>query len=190
MQKQIQCEYCGAILPSSAAVCPHCGAPVEESFKETPTSDISPLDKDLALFLSQYADKFPQEKQSYLKERLRNVDIDALRNEVSKIKLLNPSSMRNISFLLGYLGVDRFLLRQYWLGAAKLLIFLVPLGINIFSEAIIYEFELLYSEFDNLYTTICGIFYPICLIWWLYDVFSSMERVKKFNFNALMRILQ
>lgn len=74
----------------------------------------------VTFFLAQHSDKFPAESLPIIKQKLEEVD-------EQKFYLINAQEYRSptillvVSILVGYLGIDRFLIGQTGLGAAKLL---------------------------------------------------------------------
>lgn len=71
-------------------------------------------------FLSAMSSKLPAEKMLFVRDRLLSID-DSRFSLIQTIDFRDPTMMLLISFFLGGLGVDRFMLGQTGLGIAKLL---------------------------------------------------------------------
>ncbi len=72
------------------------------------------------MFLASYKKYFPADKLVFIKEKLLALD-DERFALVSSVKLKNPTTLFLISFFLGALGIDRFMLGQTGMGILKLL---------------------------------------------------------------------
>lgn len=69
--------------------------------------------------------------------------------------LKHPLVMIFISYYFGWFGIDRILLHDYKKGIIKLLMFLM------------------------LFTI------PISIIWWIYDLITTVERTRQYNYNLI-----
>ena len=65
---------------------------------------------------------FPVEKIPYLKEKLLNAD-ESKWMYILSIDYKDPTALLILSLFLGYLGVDRFMLKDIGMGILKLLTF-------------------------------------------------------------------
>ncbi len=63
---------------------------------------------------------FPEEKIVYLRDKLRTMDEEKF-SLMSTVELKDPTVLLIISVLLGYLGIDRFMLGDTGMGILKLL---------------------------------------------------------------------
>ena len=72
------------------------------------------------MFLAQNAEKLPKDKVLVLKDALEKLD-DSKAMFVQTLDFKDPTTVLIISILLGYLGIDRFMLGEVGLGIAKLL---------------------------------------------------------------------
>lgn len=72
------------------------------------------------MFVASMNEKFPAEKMMLIRERLSKISDDRL-PVLQSIDYKNPTTMFIVSFFLGGLGVDRFMLGETGLGVAKLL---------------------------------------------------------------------
>lgn len=72
------------------------------------------------MFIASNGDKFPAEKTGIILSQLEKTD-DKKFLAVQSIGYKNPTAMLIISFFLGGLGVDRFMLNQTGMGIGKLL---------------------------------------------------------------------
>ena len=72
------------------------------------------------MFLAQNAEKLPKDKVLVLKDALEKLD-DSKAMFVQTVDFKDPTTILIISILLGFLGIDRFMLGEVGLGIAKLL---------------------------------------------------------------------
>jgi len=63
---------------------------------------------------------FPQDKMGFIKEKLAQLDDDRFMI-ISSLEMKDPTTLLIISVLLGYLGIDRFMLEDTGMGILKLL---------------------------------------------------------------------
>ena len=71
-------------------------------------------------YLSANRDYFPADKLVLLKQKLEQANDDQYIT-VSSVPLKSPTTLLLISLFLGYLGVDRFMLKDAGMGVLKLL---------------------------------------------------------------------
>ena len=74
----------------------------------------------VTFFLAAHSDKFPAETLPVIKKRLEELD-DQRMLLVNAQEYRSPVLLLVVSLLVGTLGIDRFLIGQIGLGAAKLL---------------------------------------------------------------------
>ena len=72
------------------------------------------------MFLAQNAEKLPKDKVLVLKDALEKLD-DSKAMFVQTVDFKDPTTILIISILLGFFGIDRFMLGEVGLGIAKLL---------------------------------------------------------------------
>ena len=72
------------------------------------------------LFMSTMSDKFPATNVMAVRSQLENLD-DSKFAYLQSLDYKNPTILLIVSFFVGALGVDRFMLGQTGLGIAKLL---------------------------------------------------------------------
>ena len=72
------------------------------------------------MYIMQNAKMFPADKMMYIKEKLESMD-DKKYAMLMSLDLKNPTIMFVISFFVGALGIDRFMLGDTTMGVLKLL---------------------------------------------------------------------
>lgn len=72
------------------------------------------------MFIATNGQNYPEEKLPFLREALAKVD-DSKWSMISTLQPKNPTTMLIISIVVGYLGIDRFMLGETGLGILKLL---------------------------------------------------------------------
>ena len=72
------------------------------------------------MFIMSNQKYFPAEKIMFLKEKLYRLDEEKF-SMVSCIELKDPTTLLLISFFLGSMGIDRFMLKDTGMGVLKLL---------------------------------------------------------------------
>ncbi len=72
------------------------------------------------MFIMANGDKLPQEKVMIVREKLLALD-DSKWAVISALQYKNATTALILSILIGTLGIDRFYIGQYGLGAAKLI---------------------------------------------------------------------
>jgi TM2 domain-containing membrane protein YozV len=79
--------------------------------------ELPPLHRDTVLFVMDY---FPEARIPFMLKQLQTVE-DELFEALKGIRYTNPTTVLIISFFLGSLGVDRFMVKDIGLGLLKLL---------------------------------------------------------------------
>lgn len=72
------------------------------------------------MFISANRKYLPEEKMIYLKDRLKNTEEEKFR-KLTKLDMINPTTVLLVSIFLGGLGIDRFMLGDIGMGVLKLL---------------------------------------------------------------------
>lgn len=111
---QIPCKFCGEMISDQVAVCPKCGAPVEQVAK--PTVDTSKVD----MFISLHGKEFPEIQLPLIREKLLKMGNDKL-TSLSMLQFKNPTTILIVSIFLGELGIDRFMIGKTGTGILKLI---------------------------------------------------------------------
>jgi TM2 domain-containing membrane protein YozV len=72
------------------------------------------------MFFASNSKYFPNEKMMIIRDKMSTLD-DTRYAVISSIELKDPTTLLLISIFLGFLGVDRFMLKQTGMGVLKLL---------------------------------------------------------------------
>lgn len=78
--------------------------------------DVNKID----MFFAANGKKLPAEKSSIIREKMAQAD-DSRYATISSVELKDPTTMLLISFFVGELGVDRFMMGDMGMGILKLL---------------------------------------------------------------------
>lgn len=122
--------------------------------------------------------KIAPEQTFYIKEKMRKKKQSDLPMLVAQAGLKNSVATLLLAIFLGGLGVHRFYLGDYRMGAA----FLVS---NIIAYVLMFSATFIsYVLYVVMALVVAGI-----AIWQLVDIFMSYKRVKTVNFNRLNYVL-
>ncbi len=149
------CEECGNKYPAQDKLCPSCGCPSNKKF----SSFSSEKEREIELFLLS-SDYYPPELYNEVKSWLMTLNDKQLRL-IYDLNYRDSMVMLLVSIFLGYLGIDRILLKDTKNG-------LIKLGLTCCSFLII-----------------PGL---ISIIWWIKDIFNIKEMVRVYNLDEMRRI--
>ncbi len=149
------CEECGTEYPEQEKACPTCGCPS----KKKATSFSSEKEREVELFLLN-RDYYPTELYNEVKSWMMSLT-DKQLALIYDMNLRDADIMLLVSIFLGYLGVDRILLKDTKNGLMKL-------GLTCCSFLII-----------------PGL---ISIVWWIKDIFYIKEMVKKYNYDEMRKV--
>jgi hypothetical protein len=90
---------------------------INEGKKLINAQELPPLHRDTVLFVMDY---FPESRIPFMLKQLQAIE-DELLEALKGIRYTNPTTVLIISFFLGSLGVDRFMVKDIGLGLLKLL---------------------------------------------------------------------
>ena len=150
--KKTLCEECGKEIPNGSTACPACGCPVasvdattqqivNQQVQSVPPQITQPAqthtyftpnaasnkEQRVQRFLMTNRKFLPQQNMEEIRNWLMSLS-DSQMNSVETIKFKDPMIMLLISFLVGYLGVDRFMLEDTTNGALKLILSFLCVG--------------------------------------------------------------
>lgn len=131
-------------------------------------------------------DKLPKDGASsiILKDKFESLSQDKQKDFISKlsqIKLKSPAFVFWVgNFLLGNLGVARFMIGDMMLGFIRL--GLAILGI--FIELLLFNNNTEYLEFISGFTLL------ISWIWWIVDLFLVGKKLRKQNLEKIINLMQ
>lgn len=150
-----KCEECGTRYPQIEKVCPNCGCPSKKNFTFS-----TEREKEIEMFLLLHTDYYPPELYNEVKSWLMTVSEKQL-SLIYDINYRDSVAMLFVSIFLGYIGLDRFLLKDTKKGLMKL-------GMTCFSFLII-----------------PGI---IAIAWWIKDIINIKEMVREYNYNEMKSV--
>ena len=149
------CEECGNKYSAQDKLCPSCGCPSNKKF----SSFSSEKEREIELFLIS-SDYYPPELYNEVKSWLMTLS-DKQLSLIYDLNYRDSVVMLLVSIFLGYLGVDRILLKDTKNGLMKL-------GLTCCSFLII-----------------PGL---ISIIWWIKDIFNIKEMVREYNLDEMRRV--
>lgn len=140
--KRVLCEECGSQIPSGATLCPTCGSPISNApsavsnrinmpsqpIRVNAFSATANQEQRVQRYLMTNRKFFPQERIEDIRSWLMTLN-DSQLNSVECLKFKDPMIMLLISFLVGFLGVDRFMLGDTTNGALKLILNFLCVGV-------------------------------------------------------------
>ena len=127
----------------------------------------------VSLALNKYKKLVPKESSDILKSQL-TVASDECFDTVMNLRMRSRIIILLISFFLGNLGVDRFMLRNTSLGIIKLAFRVLTVLFIIVTDASV----------ESLTLAI------VAVCWWLADVFFVYREVQEYNLDTITRALK
>lgn len=137
IERKVKCEDCGCEMPTDAAACPNCGCPNSQrevaaraetsqaAPKSQPATDVpEDADKRIQRFLVTNRKYLPQQRFEGIRRMLSGLSQEQWDN-VEYIEFKDPLLVIVVSVLVGYLGVDRFILGDITNGLLKLVLTLL-----------------------------------------------------------------
>ena len=151
------CKECGNKYPAQEKICPNCGSP---SKKTASTFYSSEREKEVDLFLLTNTEYYPIELYNEVKSWMMSLSEKQL-FLIYNMNYRDATIMLLVSIFLGYIGLDRILLKDTKKGLMKLALtccsFLVIPGL-------------------------------IALGWWIKDIINIKEMVKEYNYNEMKKV--
>ncbi|EDO9024664.1 hypothetical protein GJ384_01285, partial [Campylobacter coli] len=148
---------------------------------------------DYNVFLLNIQDKINQEDFFNLKLKFKQLQNkkEALSNLVF-LRLQDPIKPLIMSMIcgflsLGWLAIDRFMIKDYALGILRIILSLFPcvlfliLGISYENDSNLDISEIFFGLF--------GIFLLLAIIWWGVDLFLVYKKIKKQNYNKIIEFI-
>lgn len=136
LEMKIPCTECGMLIPQSAVFCPSCGCPnnfyraqskhqsVDNPYTQFEALGADDREKRVQRFLVQNKKFFSPYYMMNLKERLLFLS-DEQMSKLEYFEFKDPIVVFVISVVIGYLGVDRFMLGDTTNGVLKLVLTLI-----------------------------------------------------------------
>lgn len=150
------CEECGTEYPDERNICPNCGCPSKKPFSDFS----SEKEREVYLFMLSETDKYPSDRYNEVKAWLMTLN-DRQFGLLYQMDYKDYEIMLFISIFVGYLGVDRLILKDTKNGLLKLTMFLLS------------------------FLIIPGI---ISIIWWIKDIVNIRELVKVYNYEMMRKV--
>lgn len=146
---------------------------------------------DYNIYLLSIQDKITREDYLNLKlkfEQLQNKE--QILSNLTFLKIENPvvpmiASIICGFFSLGWLAIDRFLIKDFALGILRVVLSLLPV-IIFFSLAVAYEND---EDTSTSFLALMWIFVFFGMIWWLIDLFLVYKKVKQQNYNKIVEFI-
>lgn len=137
IERKVKCEDCGCEMPADAAACPNCGCPNSQretaakadtqqaASKSQPATDVpEDANKRIQRFLVTNRKYLPQYQFESIRRMLAGLSEEQW-DSVEYIEFKDPLLVIVVSVLVGYLGVDRFILGDITNGLLKLVLTLL-----------------------------------------------------------------
>ena len=128
IEKEIVCSECGEKLGPNDKVCPKCGCPVPaDSSEKTAMAESATVDdsderlQKVQSFLALNRKFLPQECFDELRSQLLNINKNQWAT-VEHLKFKDPSTVLIVSILVGWIGIDRFMLEDTLNGVLKIVL--------------------------------------------------------------------
>lgn len=192
MALMVHCPKCGTIYNRMEGLCPKCGYAAPKQEKNAPDTvrtaeaqtgqqsgqEISDVRKQrvqrFMMFNKQYLPK-DYFKQENMESCLLRVSDNAL-DIVERTDLRNPMLMIVLSFFLGSLGIDRFIIGDAGVGIIKLALFVVGL-LLVFTVPVV-----------GMIPVVGVILLSLAWIVWFIDLFLISNATRNSNYRKVMQI--
>jgi serine/threonine protein kinase len=153
-----------------------------EPVSQVPIRSLAAYTKSLWVddFIDSHKNYFPTMGIPDIRESLIRAD-DRKIEEFKQCILVNPQIAHILSIFLGFLGVDRFFIRQNNLGILKLLYFVIMFGFFIYFVKSPAGIDLYYGKAILLLL--------LSLLWYVIDIFSIKKITRASNYQNVKVIL-
>ncbi len=148
---------------------------------------------DYNIFLLSIQDKINHEDYLNLKVKLEQLqNKDRFLSNLSFLQLQNPitpliSSIICACFALGWLSIDRFIIKDFALAALRVILSFWCWAIFLFL-AVDYENNGALGT-SEIFLILSMLFLLLGVIWWAIDLFLVYKKVKKQNYNRILEFI-
>lgn len=147
---------------------------------------------DYNIYLLNIQNKINQEDCFNLKLKFEQVqDEDKILSNLVLLELQDPIKPLIVSIIcgclcLGWLAIDRFMIKDYALGILRMILSLFPC-VLFFALGIDYENN--DSDISEICIGLSVLFLIVGIIWWGVDLFLVYKKTKKQNYNKIIEFI-
>ncbi|WP_297447850.1 hypothetical protein [uncultured Campylobacter sp.] len=139
---------------------------------------------DFNTVLMSIGDKLPRDGVASitLKDKFEKLSEESQKNAITQLSVLNLKSPALVfwvgTFLLGALGVGRFMIGDMVLGFARLILTVLGIVVGIFYE----------SSMNDFVGLLSGLLTLANWIWWIVDMFLVGKKLRKKNYEKISAV--
>lgn len=139
---------------------------------------------DFNTVLMSIGDKLPRDGVASvtLKDKFEKLSEESQKNAITQLSVLNLKSPALVfwvgTFLLGALGVGRFMIGDMVLGFARLILTVLAIVVGIFYE----------SSMNDFVGLLSGLLTLANWIWWIVDMFLVGKKLRKKNYEKISAV--
>lgn len=139
---------------------------------------------DFNTVLMSIGDKLPRDGVASitLKDKFEKLSEESQKNAITQLSVLNLKSSALVfwvgTFLLGALGVGRFMIGDMVLGFARLILTVLGIVVGIFYE----------SSMNDFVGLLSGLLTLANWIWWIVDMFLIGKKLRKKNYEKISAV--
>lgn len=139
---------------------------------------------DFNTVLMSIGDKLPRDGVASvtLKDKFEKLSEESQKNAITQLSVLNLKSPALVfwvgTFLLGALGVGRFMIGDMVLGFARLILTVLGIVVGIFYE----------SSMNDFVGLLSGLLTLANWIWWIVDMFLIGKKLRKKNYEKISAV--
>lgn len=139
---------------------------------------------DFNTVLMSIADKLPRDGVASvtLKDKFEKLSEESQKNAITQLSVLNLKSPALVfwvgTFLLGALGVGRFMIGDMVLGFARLVLTILGIVVGIFYA----------SSMNDFVGLLIGLLTLANFIWWIVDMFLVGKKLRKKNYEKISAV--